>query len=188
MKTFLGRILLTTILAAGAAVASSHSNNTSGAPQTDEQIAKHITHEVMVYPRYSIWDDINFRVENGQVLLSGAVTQPVKKSDLGNIIHGIPGVASVTNDLKVLPLSPMDDRLRMQLARAIYGNSVLSRYGMMAHPPIHIIVENGHVTLDGVVATEMEKQIAFMRASGAGLGFGPVVNNLQVEHPAVKKS
>lgn len=189
MKTnFLGRFLLTSILVAGAAIASAPSKDTNTLPQTDEQIARRVTHEVLVYPRYTIWDDINFSVSNGQVVLSGAVTEPVKKSDLGKIMRSIPGVTSVTNDLDVLPLSPMDNRLRIQLARAIYSAPSLQRYGLTAHPPIHIIVNNGRVTLDGVVATEMDKQIAFSRASAAGLSFGPIVNNLQVEHPATKKS
>ena len=183
---FLGRFLMTTILVAGAAVASAASKDTS--PQTDEQLTKRITHEVLMYPRYTIWDDINFRVSNGQVELTGAVTEPVKKSDLTNIIKGVPGVTSLTNDLKVLPLSPMDNRLRLQLARVIYRDPSLSRYALGAHPSIHIIVDNGHVTLDGVVATEMDKEIASVRASSTGLSFGPVVNNLQVEHPAPKKS
>jgi len=189
MKTnYLGRFLLTTILVTGATVASASPKNNANLLQTDEQIVKRITHEVLVYPRYTIWDDINFTVANGQVELSGAVTQPVKKNDLGRIVQSVPGVASVTNNLKVLPLSPMDERLRMQLARVIYSDPTLSRYGLMAHPPIHIIVENGHVTLSGVVSTDMEKQVAFVRASTAGLSFGPIVNNLQVEHPAAKKS
>jgi hyperosmotically inducible protein len=90
--------------------------------------------------------------------------------------------------MKVLPLSNFDDRLRLQVARAIYGSPTLSRYGMGALPSIHIIVDNGHVTLEGVVANDMDKQIAGMRASSAGLGFGPVVNNLRVENPKSKKS
>jgi hyperosmotically inducible protein len=82
----------------------------------------------------------------------------------------------------------MDDTLRWQVARAIYGNPVLSRYGLGALPSIHIIVDDGHVTLEGVVSTEMDKQIAGMQASSAGLSFGQVVNNLRVENPSSKKS
>ena len=78
----------------------------------------------------------------------------------------------------------MDDQLRVQVARSIFRDPVLSRYAMQAVPPIHIIVENGHVTLEGVVSTEMEKNIAGLRASGAGLSFGPVVNHLRVENPS----
>ena len=141
-----------------------------------------------MYPRYTLWDDVNFRVNNGNVELTGDVTQPFKKQDLGKIIQSIPGVASVTNELQVLPLSSFDDRLRLQVARAIFRDPTLSRYAMGAIPSIHIIVDNGHVTLTGSVMNETEKQIAGIRASGAGLGFGPVVNNLSVDQPAKKKS
>jgi len=157
-----------------------NSNNSANPPQTDEQIAKAVRHEVLIYPYYSIWDEVDFQVANGQVQLSGAVTQPVKKSDLGRIVQHIPGVTSVANNLDVLPLSPMDNRLRMQVARAIYSFAPLSRYGAGSLPSIHIIVANGHVTLAGVVDTQNDKQLAGMRAARAGLSFGPVVNNLQV--------
>lgn len=152
------------------------------ASATDAEIAKKLTHEIRMYPRYSIFDNINFRVNEGAVELTGEVSQPYKKAELGRIAQHVPGVTSLTNDLEVLPLSPMDNRLRLQVARAIYRDPVLSRYGLQAVGPIHIIVDGGHVTLEGVVATEMEKNVAGIRAAGAGLSFGPVVNNLQVEH------
>ena len=139
-------------------------------------------------PRYSSWDDIAFRVENGRVALSGAVNQPYKKEDIERLVRAIPGVADVESAIRVLPLSPADDRLRLQVARAIYRDPALSRYANQAVPPIHIIVENGHVTLDGVVNNSLEKEVAGLRASSAGLSFGPVVNNLEVEHPSPKKS
>ena len=97
-------------------------------------------------------------------------------------------MASLSNELKVLPLSPNDDRLRLQVARAIYADPVLARYRIMAVPSIHIIVDNGHVMLTGIVNSTMEKQVAGIRASAAGLSFGPVINNLEVENPPAKKS
>jgi hyperosmotically inducible protein len=149
---------------------------------TDTDIAKKLAHEIRMYPRYTIFDNISFRVNEGAVELVGEVSQPYKKDELGRIAQHVPGVTSLTNDLEILPLSPMDNRLRLQVARAIYRDPVLSRYGLQAVGPIHIIVDNGHVTLEGVVATEMEKDVAGLRASGAGLSFGPVVNHLQVEN------
>jgi len=184
--TILGRFLMAAALLASAAGAST--KGPTAGPRTDADLAKQVRHEVLMYSRYTIWDDVSFRVANGSVALTGAVNQPYKKSDLGRIVQGIPGVASVTNELKVLPLSPNDDRLRLQVARAIYSDSALARYRMMAVPPIHILVDNGHVTLTGVVNNALEKQVAGMRASGAGLSFGPVVNNLEVENPPAKKS
>jgi hyperosmotically inducible protein len=155
-------------------------------PLNDEGIVKQTGHEIRMYPRYTIWDNITYRVHNGSVELNGAVSQPYKKDDLTRIVQRIPGVVSVTNNIKVLPLSPNDNRLRFQVARAIYRDPVLSRYSMGPLPSIHIIVDNGRVTLEGVVATESEKNIAGIRASGAGLSFGPVTNNLVVENPKNK--
>jgi hyperosmotically inducible periplasmic protein len=186
MKTLnLGRFLTITALAAATAFASS--KNVPAGPRTDADIAKAVRHEVLMYPQYSLWDDINFRVNNGNVELLGAVNQPYKKDDLGRLVKNVAGVETVTNNIRVLPLSPNDDRLRIQVARAIFRDPSLSRYAQGAVPSIHIIVDNGHVTLTGAVMNQMDKQIAGMRASGAGLSFGPVINNLTVDNSGKKK-
>ncbi len=153
----------------------------------DDAIAQKVIHEIRTYPYYSIWDDVSFQVQNGTVHLIGEVTQPWKKSALGKSVAGIPGVAVLDNELKVAPLSTFDDRLRTEVARAIYRDPVLSRYAIGAFPPIHIIVDSGRVTLTGVVNTELEKQVAGVRASSS-LSFGAVTNNLQVEQPAPKRN
>jgi osmotically-inducible protein OsmY len=170
-------------MAGGLLMAAPHQAPT---PQSDTQIAARVTHEIRMYPRYGIWDDVNFQVANGQIVLSGEVSQPYKKADIANIVKRVPGVTSVTNELKIAPLSNFDNRLRIQVARAIYGDPSFTLYSMEAQPPIHILVDNGHVTLTGVVATDAQKQIAGIRAASAGLSFGPVVNNLRVERPARK--
>jgi hyperosmotically inducible protein len=172
---FLGAMLL-----GGAGIAAASTS------PGDTDLARKITHEVRMYPRYTIWDDISFRVHDGQVELIGAVSQPYKKSEIERLVQRVPGVTAVSDQIKVLPLSAMDDRLRIQVARAIFRDPVLSRYAMGALPSIHIIVDNGHVTLAGVVDDETARNIAGIRAAGAGLSFGPVTNNLQVEHPARK--
>jgi len=158
----------------------------AAATASDAEIGKKLAHEIRLYPRYSIFDNISFSVDEGLVDLLGEVSEPFKKTDLGRIAQRVPGVTSLSNELRVLPPSPMDERLRMQVARAIYRDPVLSRYSMQPVPPIHIIVENGHVTLEGVVGTGMEKSVAVLRASGAGLSFGQVTNNLRVENPSHK--
>jgi len=184
MKTkALGRIAMAAVLMAGAAIAKT--NNNSG-PQTDRQIAESVRHEIAMYPRYSIFDDLGFSVINGQVMLNGDVTQPIEKNDLGRLVAKLPGVTSVTNNINVLPLSDFDNRLRTQIARAVFSTPTLNRYAQMPMPSIHIIVNNGHVTLVGTVASDMDKQIAGMRADAAGLSFGPIINNLVVENPAKK--
>jgi hyperosmotically inducible protein len=183
---FLGRFLTAMLLAgAGIAGASSH-GQTSSEPKTDADLAKAVRHEIAMYPRYSVWDDVSFRVSNGQVELIGAVNQPYKRSDIERLVRTVPGVAAVSDEIKVLPLSPADDDLRRAVARALFRDPALSRYAMGAVPSIHILVDNGHVTLAGVVATDMDKNIAGIRANGAGLSFGAVTNNLRVEHPSKK--
>jgi osmotically-inducible protein OsmY len=175
-------VLAAAIFGLGIAAAS-----TSGPMSTsDAVIAKKVAHEIRMYPRYSIFDNISFMVNEGRVELLGEVNQPYKKADLGRIAQRVPGVTSLTNDIKVLPLSNMDNRLRLQVARAIYRDPSLYRYGMGALPSIHIIVDNGHVTLEGVVSTAADKNIAGLRAAGAGLSFGQVTNNLRVENPSHK--
>jgi hyperosmotically inducible protein len=178
------RGILGTFLVAAALVA------TAAAAQGDSatsDLEKRVRHEILMYSNYTLWDDISFRVDHGNVSLLGAVSQPYKKSDIGRIVQHVPGVASVTNEIKVLPLSSQDDRLRLQVARAIFRDPALSRYAMGAVPAIHILVDNGRVTLTGVVNNNLEKQVAGMRASSAGLSFGSVVNNLTVENPPAKK-
>src|SRR4051794_31483928 len=99
---------------------------TSQAPinASDAEIVKKLTHEIRMYPRYSMFDNISFFVNEGRVELLGEVSEPYKKADLGRIAQHVPGVASLSNELKVLPLSPMDNRLRLQVARAIYRDPV----------------------------------------------------------------
>jgi len=173
-------------LLAGAGVAGAADNHNAGKLQTDAALIKGVRHAIVMYPRYSIFDDINFQVENGTVRLEGVVTQPFKKSDIDKIVRNVAGANQVQDDIRVLPLSRDDDRLRQRLARAIYGDTSMTKYAMEPLKPIHIIVENGHVTLTGFVATEFDKQIAGTRAATAGMSFGPIVNNLQVENPAKK--
>jgi len=183
-RNFMKMFGLTAMLAL-AGVAGATAPTPTG-PLSDADIAAKATHEIRMYPRYSIWDNINLRVHDGAVELVGQVSQPYKKQDLQRIMQRVPGVTAVINNLEVLPLSPNDDQLRLRIARAIYRDPVLSRYGIQAVPPIHIIVKNGEVTLEGVVNNEMEKNVAAIRAASAGLSFGPVHNNLRVENPKSK--
>jgi hyperosmotically inducible periplasmic protein len=172
---------------AGGGLAHAADKPYPAAPESDADVAQRVRHEILMYPRYTLWDDLGYRVSNGQVELFGAVTQPIKKSDIEHLVKAIPGVTSITDNIKVLPLSPMDDRLRQEVARAIFRDPSLSRYAAGAIPSIHIIVDNGHVTLTGVVMNAADKQIAGIRAAST-LSFGSVVNNLQVENPSPHKS
>lgn len=170
------------ILAAGTAAAKTNTPPLTG----EDLIARNVVHQILTYPYYTLFDEVDFRLDNGTVHLFGEVTQPWKKSALESSIAKVSGVTAVDNELKVAPLSSFDDRIRMQVARSIYRDPALSRYGLQAVPPIHIIVDNGHVTLDGVVNTEMEKEIAGIRANSS-MSFGTVTNNLRVEQPTAPK-
>lgn len=176
-------MLASMVVAAGAAMAANVPNPAGGS--NDAQIAQKVIHEIRMYPRYTLWDNISVRVHDGDVDLQGQVSLPFKKADLGRLAQHVAGVRSVTNEIEVLPNSLFDDRLRLAVARAIYRDPVLSRYAIQVPPPIHIIVDNGHVTLEGVVNNEMEKNVAGIRAN-QGLSFGQVTNNLRVENPGKK--
>lgn len=180
------RLLLAAALLAGAALGTTKDTFTK--PVTDDEIAKQVRHTILSYPYYYIWDQVGLFVHDGQVELSGAVTEPFKKADLVRLVARVPGVTGVTNQIKVLPPSPMDELLRRQVARAIFGYPPLTRYAAGPLPSIHIVVDSGHVTLSGVVSTDGDKNLAGIRAAAAGMSFGGVVNNLEVEHPSAKKS
>lgn len=184
MRTNLRLMLAAMLVAAGSAMASA--DQMPAPADNDAQIAQKIVHEIRMYPRYTIFDNVNVKVHDGEVDLIGQVSQPFKKGDMGRLAQHVAGVRSVTNEIEVLPTSLFDDRLRLQIARSIYRDPSLSRYAIEAIPPIHVIVDNGHVTLEGVVNNDMEKTIAGIRASQVGLSFGQVVNNLRVENPAKK--
>jgi len=125
--------------------------------------------------------------EGDKVTLLGEVTRPTLKSDAEASVKSIEGVASVKNNIEVLPLSPMDDQLRRALFRAIYGEAGLDRYAIQAIPAIHIIVKNGNVTLEGVVDSEMDKNLANLRASQVPNAFS-VKNNLVVASESKKRA
>lgn len=146
---------------------------------TNEQILARARHEIVMYYAYGIFDNIELAADNGTLVVSGQVTQPFKKSDIGNFLTRVKGVAAVQNDLEVLPVSNFDDRLRLQVARAIYSDPYFLHYANQAQPPIHIVVKNGYVTLEGVVASNMDRNKANMDALSAGLSFS-VVDKLRI--------
>jgi len=144
-------------------------------------LVKEVRHELVMLPYYGVFDNLEFRIDgNDTVVLSGQVTRPTLKSDAENVVKKVEGVAKVVNNIEVLPLSPNDDRIRLDAYRAIFSKPGLDRYSMMAVPPIHIIVKNGHITLTGLVARQGDKDLAGISANGVSGAFG-VTNNLQVE-------
>ena len=151
----------------------------SGAKGQD-RITREVRHELVMLPYYGVFDNLTYRVDGTTVTLMGQVTRPTLKSDAGNVVKGIEGVERVDNKIQVLPLSSMDDGIRLAEYRAIYGTPGLDRYAMQAVPPIHIIVDNGKVTLEGVVSTQADKDTAGVRANTVN-GVFSVTNNLRLE-------
>jgi hyperosmotically inducible periplasmic protein len=184
-------VLPVVILLASLMQAQDNQASTSGSPQANrnqavsqsgiDRIVKEVHHELVLLPYYGVFDNLAYQVSpDGTVSLLGQVARPTLKSDAENAVKRIEGVERVDNQIQVLPTSPMDDQIRLATYRAIYGNSVLSPYGLRAVPPIHIIVDRGHVTLEGVVAKQMDKQVAEMQTKGVPNVFS-VTNNLRVE-------
>lgn len=145
-----------------------------------ERVAREVRHELVILPYYGVFDNLSYRVDGGTVTLMGQVTRPTLKSDAENVVKKIEGVQRVTNEIQVLPLSPNDDGIRIAVYRSVYGQTGLDRYALQAVPPIHIIVNNGNVTLDGVVSTQADKDMAGIRANGVS-GVFSVTNNLRVD-------
>jgi hyperosmotically inducible protein len=152
-----------------------------------DRIIKEVRHELVMLPFYGVFDNLSYKVDpDGTVTLLGQVARPVLKSDAENAVKHIEGVEKVVNNIEVLPTSIEDDRIRRAAYRAIFGNEVLSQYQLRAVPPIHIIVKNGHITLEGVVARQMDKQIAGIQVNSLP-GVFSVTNNLVVEEEDKKK-
>jgi len=143
------------------------------------RVIRDVRHQILMLPYYSEFDSIGFKVDGYTVTLLGKVTRPSLKDDAEYSIKKIEGVERVNNQIEVLPPSPMDDRLRVRLFRAIYGYPSLQRYGVGSNRPIHIIVDRGHVTLEGVVDNQADKNVAGIRANTVP-GIFSVKNNLSV--------
>jgi hyperosmotically inducible protein len=165
------------LTAAGLAIASVPMFADNGSAPQD--LASQVRHKLVMLPYYSVFDDLNYTVDNGVVTLSGDVTRPVVKDDAAGAVKHLAGVTQVINNIRVLPLSPFDNRIRLAEYRAIYGFGGLYRYALGTQPAIHIIVDNGHVTLLGVVDREGDKDMANIRANGVP-GVFSVTNNLRV--------
>jgi len=153
----------------------------AGVSTPNPYLEREVRHELIMLPYYTVFDHLAFEVRNGNtVVLMGEVTRPVLKDDAERTVKRIEGVERVENQIHVLPLSPFDEQTRIAVFRAIYGSPELNRYVHQAIPPIHIIVEDGNVTLEGVVATESDRELAYMKALGVPGTFS-VTNHLRVD-------
>jgi hyperosmotically inducible protein len=145
----------------------------------DFQLFKDVANSVERYTQFTIFDDVNASVKDGVVTLSGKVTMPYKRNDIEKRIAKIDGVKSVRDEIEVLPVSQFDNELRYRIARSIYNNSNFWNYAIMPNPPIHIVVENGRVTLTGVVQNNVDRMLA--RSLATQFGALSVTNELKTD-------
>jgi len=152
----------------------------AGQQKLQDRITRETRHELVMLPQLSIFDNLAYKVDGTTVTLMGEVRNAVLKDEAERAVKGIEGVEKVDNKIDILPVSPGDDRIRAAVARAIFNDPRLFRYSMGAVPPIHIIVRNGHVALEGVVDNQADKDTAGIRANTVP-GIFSVENNLRVQ-------
>jgi hyperosmotically inducible protein len=158
-----------------------------GAPPTGDRqaytgssaVEQKVHKELVTLPYYGVFDNLAFKVEGDTVTLLGQVVRPTTKSDAAARVAKVAGVERVVNNIEVLPLSSFDDSIRIRTYRAVFSRGGLYRYAMGSNPSVHIIVDNGRVTLEGVVSNKMDSQLAYMAASGVP-GVFSVTNNLRL--------
>jgi len=144
------------------------------------RLARQVRHELVMLPYYGVFDNFEFRLDGSKVTLMGQVVRPTLKSSAERVVKNVEGVSEVVNEIEVLPVSHQDDDIREMTYRAIYGHPALDRYSYRAVPPIHIIVKNGKITLEGIVNNKSDKQIAYMQARSVPGAFS-VTDNLRLD-------
>ena len=178
---FLSVFLLVAFGANASSLGISRSQASNEGRETDQSsITREVRHQLVMLPFYTLFDNLEYKVEGSKVTLMGQVVRPTLKTDAGSAVKRVRGVETVDNQIKVLPTSPLDNEIRRAEYRAVYSQPNLQMYAIQSVPPIHIIVDSGHVTLEGVVAKQADKDAAGIAANGVPNVFS-VTNNLRVE-------
>ena len=187
VSRFVAITLATILFAASAVAGDTHPNFNDDLIPPDphymlyqDWLAHEVRHQLVVLPFYSVFDNLEYKINGSEVTLLGQVTRPTVKLDAENAVKAIEGVTKVINNIEVLPVSPMDDQIRRAEFRAIYSEPALQRYAFGPVPPIHIIVKGGRVTLEGVVDNQGDKNLVYIRANSVP-GVFSVTNNLRVQ-------
>lgn len=147
---------------------------------TEQQLNKSIRHELVTLPYYGVFDNLAYEINGGTVTLHGQVVRPSTRKDAERRVAKLNGVTRVVNQIEVLPLSPFDDDIRRATYRSIFNTAGLYRYALGGNPSLHIVVNHGHVTLEGVVANEADRNLAYIAASRVP-GVFSVTNNLRTD-------
>ena len=176
ISQFAIRIFATVLLAVAPAVALAQGAQDA----TNPQLSKRVRRELVTLPYYGVFDNLAYSIDGGTVTLFGEVVRPSTRSDAEGRVKRIPGVTRVVNNIKVLPLSRFDDDIRRATYRSIAGMGGLYRYLQGVNPSLHIVVDRGHVTLEGVVSGSGDRTLAYMAANRVP-GVFSVKNNLRVE-------
>jgi hyperosmotically inducible periplasmic protein len=173
------RLLILAVLFAVCTMGLAQETQPEPSARSEDRITREVRHELLMLPYFTVFDYIAYKVNGYEVTLLGQVVRPTLKSDAENVVKRIEGVEKVNNEIEVLPPSPMDERLRLRVFRAIYGYPPLQKYDLGVQKPIRIIVKGGRLTLEGVVDSESDKNLVALRANGVS-GIFSVTNNLQV--------
>jgi len=173
MNNFKNKLLILLVL--GVLVVSTGAASAAPPDRTMEKVRK----ELVTLPYYGVFDNLEYKVDGNTVTLFGQVRQPITRRDAERRVARVEGIDRVVNNIEVLPLSGFDDSIRARTYRAVFRSGSLYRYAMGANPSIHIIVKNGRVTLEGVVSSKMDSQLAYMAANGVP-GVFSVTNNLHI--------
>ena len=159
---------------------SGGTQNVTGPQRMQARISREVYHELVMLPQLTIFDNIQYKVDVNKVTLMGQEREHILKDNAEKTVKHIEGVDSVNNQIEILPASGNDDRIRREVARSLFNDERLFRYSMGSVPPIHIIVKGGHVTLEGIVNSEADKNEANIRANSVP-GVFSVENHLQVQ-------
>jgi hyperosmotically inducible protein len=183
MKTLRTKLLaLAAVVALSASAALAAPANEGAQAAGYDQLAKKVRHELVTLPWYGVFDNLEYQIDGSTVTLYGQVVQATTRKDAERRVSRVAGISRVVNRIEVLPVSPFDDSIRARTYRALFGwNSPLFMYGRGVNPSIHIVVNGGHVSLEGVVSNEGDRNLAYMLANGVP-GVFSVKNNLQVEN------
>jgi hyperosmotically inducible protein len=169
----LGTILLALVLCAAGAMAATR-------PSDDLQTSERIRKELVTLPYYGVFDNINYEFDGDTATLSGQVVRPITRSDAARRVAKIKGVERVVNNIEVLPLSSFDNSIRVRAYNSIFRTASLYRYALGVNPSIHIVVDNGKITLEGIVDNGTDRDLAYIAANGVSGAFS-VTNNLRVK-------
>lgn len=176
------KLFVVALLALGALIVGAPAARAGNKTSFDvSRLSDQVRHELVTLPWYGVFDNLEYQVNGNEVILSGQVVSEHSqtKYDAEKAVKRIEGVEKVVNNIQVLPPLPFDNQIRRAEYRAIFSQSTLGRYSLGAIPQIHIIVNGGHVTLEGIVMNEMDRNIAGITANSVPNVFS-VTNNLRI--------